>query len=81
MNHKLEDFKLNTKLNKDLEQMNKELKLDQKMIDNQKTEELYKLEMLKETQMMRQQLETQQMMNMLRLMRANIENNNNKIVK
>jgi hypothetical protein len=42
---------------------------------------LYKLEMLKETQMMRQQLETQQMMNMLRLMRANIENNNNKIVK
>ena len=37
--------------------------------------------MLKETQMMRQQLETQQMMNMLRLMRANIENNNNKIVK
>ena len=46
MNHKLENFKLNTKLNKDLEQMN-----------------------------------TQQMMNMLRLMRANIENNNNKIVK
>ena len=37
--------------------------------------------MLKETQIMRQQLETLQTRNMLRKMRANIENNNNKIVK
>ena len=76
-NHELETLKLKNKLKKEINIINKNLELNKQILINQIRRKAFKLQMNKETELMMQQIENQQMLIFLRIMRGNLEKNNN----
>ena len=75
--NELEILKMNNNLTVGLDQMNKDLDLNKQIVDNNKNEEIYRLDLYKNTELRKQDIQNQFMLNMLRMMSNDMGNNNN----